>query len=248
MGVNAFYKSRPWVAAWWSVALPGLGHINLGLYLKGFILLAGEILFNTLGHINLAMYYAFLGQFRRSDLALDHGWTILYCSIWAFGVFDAYRVAVESNKEAWLESKQEVREFIHNSLHSMDKLAVEKRIPWYAAFWSALFTGLGQLYSHRIVTGFLLIGLTVTITEKTNLPYAVIDILTGDLQEFHTLQTNYEWALFFPSIYAFGIYDAYQYVVTMNRLFRDEQVYYLQEAYGGNPVHIEKGHVTQPDD
>ncbi|MBU9723381.1 hypothetical protein [Bacillus alkalicola] len=38
---------NPWVPAWWSAAFPGMGHIMLGSYVKGFILFTWEFVINV---------------------------------------------------------------------------------------------------------------------------------------------------------------------------------------------------------
>jgi hypothetical protein len=239
LSVNVIHRSRPWVAAWWSVALPGFGHIQLGLYIKGFILMAGEIVFNLFGHVNAAMYYTFLGQFQRANQVLNYQWTTLYCAIFVFAIFDSYRVAVEINKMAWLESRQKIRDLTRSVVQGFDLNALDKRVPWVSAFWSFVFTGLGHIYCHRIVTGSLLLGWTVTVSFQAKLPYLVIFTLTGQFQRLHELAVDYEWALFFPSIYCFGIYDAYQQSVVLNNLFKEEQIYHLHNKYGKNPITLE---------
>lgn len=238
LSINAIHKTRPWVSAWWSIALPGFGHIHLGLYTKGFLLMMGEILFNLLGHVNAAIYYMFLGQFEQANQVLNNQWTMLYCAVFVFAIFDSYRAAVEINKLAWLESRQTERDFTRTTIQLFDINAMDKRTPWIAAFWSFLFTGLGHVYSHRIISGFLMLGWMVTIAFHSRLPYVVIFTLTGQFDRIHELPINYEWALFFPSIYFFGIYDAYQQSVTLNSLFKEEQIYYLQRKYGNNPAEI----------
>lgn len=236
LGSNVIHKSSPWAATWWSVAMPGFGHIHLGMYVKGFILMGGEIAFNLLGHINVAIYYSLLGQFHRANQVLGYQWATLYCAIFAFSVYDSYRVAVEINKMAWLEAKQKTRDFTRNAIQEMDINALDKRIPWLGAFWSTVFTGLGHIYSHRIVSGFLLLGWTVAIAYYSKLPYLVMYSFTGQFPLVHQIKIDYEWVLFFPSIYTFGIFDAYEQVVTFNQLFKDEQIYYLQNKYGKNPI------------
>lgn len=238
MGINFIRKSRPWVAAWWSVALPGFGHLHLGMYTKGLILMAGEIALNLLGHINGAIYYTFLGQFARASQVLNQQWTLAYCVVFAFAIFDSYRVAVELNKISWLESKQEVREFAVNSVYTMDLNAMEKRIPWVGAFWSMMLSGVGHLYNHRILVGFVLMGWMIVIDWFAKLPLGVIYSFTGQFGRISELGVNYEWALFFPSVFCFGILDAYSLTVTMNTLFKEEQVYYLKNKYGNNPITV----------
>lgn len=241
MGINVAQKTRPWVAAWWSVALPGFGHIHLGMYIKGFILMAGEIVFNLLANVNQSIYYTFLGQFEQANQVLNHQWTTLYCAVFVFSIFDAYRLAVEINKMAWLESKQAIRDFTQDTIRELELNAMDKRIPWVAAFWSFIFTGLGHVYSQRIVSGFIMLGWTVAITYHAKLHCLVTLTMLGQFDRLHEVAINYEWALFFPSIYCFGIIDAYEQAVTFNRLFKEEQAYHFQKRYGKNPIHIHYG-------
>lgn len=46
---------------WLSATFPGLGHIRLGSYLKGFILIALEIIINIKADLNLSILYSFTG-------------------------------------------------------------------------------------------------------------------------------------------------------------------------------------------
>jgi TM2 domain-containing membrane protein YozV len=150
-----------------------------------------------LGHVNEAIYYTFLGQFQRANQVLNYQWTTLYCALFVFALFDSYRVAVEINKMAWLESRQKIRNLTRNAVQGFDLSALDKRIPWVSAFWSIMFTGLGHIYCHKIVSGFLLLGWTVTIAFHAKLPYLVMFTLTGQIHRLHELAINYEWALFF---------------------------------------------------
>ncbi len=236
LGINVIHNSRPWVAAWWSCALPGFGHIYLGMYTKGFLLMSGEIGFNVLGHINLAIYYTFWGQFQRANQVLNYDWSTLYCAIFVFSIWDSYRVAIEINKLSWLESKQEVREFRQNSVKEIDSNSLDKRVPWLGGLWSVMFTGLGHIYCHKIVSGFILLGWTVVVSYQSKLPHILMYSLTGQFNHIPELNINYQWFLFFPSIYFFGIYDAYEQTVTANQLFKEEQIYYLQNKYGNHPI------------
>jgi len=52
---------NPWMTLWLSATFPGLGHIRLGSYLKGFILIALEIIINIKADLNLSILYSFTG-------------------------------------------------------------------------------------------------------------------------------------------------------------------------------------------
>lgn len=230
MGINLFRKHNPWMVVWWSVALPGFGHIQMGMYTKGFILMSGEIAFNLLAHINEAILYSFTGQFKVLHHVINNSWAILYCCVFVFSIWDSYRVAVAINQYTWLESRQGIRDFKYSAVKEFDLNFLDKRSPWVSVFWSMLFTGFGHLLCHRTIGGFTLLGWAIAIDLKAKLPQLIILSLTGQFNRIPQLGVSYEWLLFFPSIYLFGIYDAYYQTVAYNQLFQEEQAYYLGPA------------------
>lgn len=234
---NYYERKRPWVAAWWSAAFPGFGHIHLGLWLKGVILMSCEIVFNLYGNINLAIVYSLTGQFDRlHDGLINYNFLFLYAALYVFGIWDAFRLSVEMNKISYLESRQTVRDFQISHINSININYLDKRIPWLAAFWSMIFTGIGHLYNHKMLSGLLLMIWSFIISINSNLPYLVIFTLTGQFERIREV-AQYNWLLFFPSTYFFGIYDAYSSAVGHNRLFREEQIYYLKTRFKKTAVH-----------
>ena len=61
-GTNSVYPRVPWVSAWWSAAFPGFGHMFIGKYLHGFILIIWELVVNNMSHLNMAIALSFLWQ------------------------------------------------------------------------------------------------------------------------------------------------------------------------------------------
>lgn len=114
---------------------------------------------------------------------------------------------------------------------------LEKRSPWVGLFWSSVFTGFGHIYCHKILLGFVLIGWTYAIAFNTHLPLITLYTCTGQFEKIPRV-VDYEWLLFFPSIYFFGISDAYSSVVRHNQLYKEEQIYFLKEHYGHNTLDI----------
>ncbi|NRD80234.1 hypothetical protein HPT25_23160 [Bacillus sp. BRMEA1] len=236
-GSSFLHNANPWVAAWWSAALPGFGHMKMGLFLKGAMFLTGEIILNFLAKINLALYYTLNFQWEKAQSVINYEFAFLYAGIWIFSIWDSYRLAVEINKISWLESKQKVRHFEHDSLIAQDLNFLEKRNPWVGLFWSCIFTGFGHIYVHKILLGFILIGWMYAITFNAHFPLLVIYTFTGQFDKIHSI-LNYSWLPFIPSIYFFGIYDAYSSVIYNNHLFKEEQAYYFKENYGKNKLTI----------
>ena len=231
--INYVTKRNPWTAAFWAMALPGLGHIHLGLYIKGFILISGEIFLNLTGHINEAILYTMTFQFDKVHQVTNLNWAFLYCSIWVLAIFDSYRVAVELNKYTWFEEKQSVRYFKKGVLEILGINFIEKRTPWMSIFLSATLSGLSHICNNKLISGLTLLGWMIAIAYYTEYPNMIIYTFTGQFERINSI-VNYKWLLFFPSIYFFAIFDAYTHTVNYNNLYKEEQKYYLLNKFGKN--------------
>ena len=64
LGITQLHLRNPFVVAWWSLAFPGLGHLLLSKYLRGYLLFLWELFVNVNAHINLAILYSFTGRFQ----------------------------------------------------------------------------------------------------------------------------------------------------------------------------------------
>lgn len=69
--------------------------------------------------------------------------------------------------------------------------------------------GFGQLLNGRFLKGLLLIGLEFLINAQSNLNEIIISSFHGEIEKTIT-QTNYQWLMFYPCVYMFGIWDAYK--------------------------------------
>ena len=80
--------------------------------------------------------------------------------------------------------------------------------PLAAALWSVAFPGLGQIYNRDYIVGFaVLVGeLIINIMAKLNL--AIFYAFTGNFQ-LSVQVIDYQWGLFYPSLYAYSIWSAY---------------------------------------
>lgn len=80
--------------------------------------------------------------------------------------------------------------------------------PWAAMLWSVVLPGLGQLYNKDYLIGFLLIVLEFLVNMKSKLNIALIYSFNGDLNAAHHA-VDYSWALFYPSIYGYALWQAF---------------------------------------
>ncbi len=61
---NHIYLRNPWVVGWWSAAFPGFGHLNLGFYLKGVMLIIWEIVINNGAGMHSIIMIISIGRVR----------------------------------------------------------------------------------------------------------------------------------------------------------------------------------------
>lgn len=81
---------RPWLAAFWSVAIPGLGQMYNRQTAKGFAFIAIEVLINNYSNLNLAVYYSWLFHIEQAQRVINYQWLLFYPCLYVFSIFDAY--------------------------------------------------------------------------------------------------------------------------------------------------------------
>lgn len=229
IATNLIHLRNPWMTAWLSATFPGFGHLFLGSYLKGFLMIIWEIIININAKLNLAIVYSFTGQFDKAKYVLDKRWLLLYGSVYIYAIWDSYRSTVELNKLAVL-TEREGTPISPFKISTWGIYYLDKRNPWVAAIWSALMPGMGHTYNHQLTTGFFVLVWWITITYFSHLLEAVHYTMVGDFSKA-TAVTDPQWLLFMPSIHLFAIYDAYVYAVESNKLFELEQARYLKANY-----------------
>ncbi|BBB90472.1 MAG TPA: hypothetical protein PKA28_15690 [Methylomusa anaerophila] len=230
---NLIHFRNPLVTALWSVALPGFGHIFVGSYIKGYLLIIWEIVVNTQSHLNLVILYSFTGRFPEAMEAINPRWLLLYVPFYLFAVWDSYRLAIQLNKLALLAERTE-QQLPPVVISAFEINFLDKRSPWGAMLWSLLIPGAGNLYNHRLPTGFILLTVWVCIAYQSHLLEAFTCSLLGDFVQA-TAVTDPAWLLFLPSIHYFGMYSAYTYTVEYNKLFDYEQARHLRQEYPNRP-------------
>ncbi|MDN3019168.1 hypothetical protein PH210_23630 [Paenibacillus sp. BSR1-1] len=80
--------------------------------------------------------------------------------------------------------------------------------PNAAMLWSVVLPGFGQLYNKDYLVGFALIALEFLVNLNANLNLSLITTFVGDMNSSHH-SINYRWGLFYPSIYGYAIWQAY---------------------------------------
>ena len=88
------------------------------------------------------------------------------------------------------------------------RLRTEYKSPYAAAVWSMVLPGFGQFYNKDYIIGFVLIGFEFLINLYSNLNLALVYSFTDDFDRAHSV-IDYRWGMFYPSLYAFAIWQAF---------------------------------------
>ena len=68
LGITKLNLKNPFVVACWSAAFPGMGHLLLSKYLRGFALFFWELFVNYKASVNLLILYSFTGDFEKAHI------------------------------------------------------------------------------------------------------------------------------------------------------------------------------------
>ncbi|MDF2674384.1 MAG: hypothetical protein K0R09_2652 [Clostridiales bacterium] len=229
LGTTQLHLRNPFVIAAWSVVFPGMGHLLLSKYLRGFLLFLWEVFINYKAHINLLILYSFTGDFEKAKSVVDLQWMSLYVPTYIFSIWDSYRTTVDMNHAYILASREDalVKPF---KLGAMEVNYLDKRNPWVSAIWSILVPGAGQLYIHRLITAIFVVVWWIIICYNSKLLPAFHYTFLGDFKQAKAV-LDMQWFLNIPSVYFFAVYDAYINTAENNKLFDWEQSKFLKRQY-----------------
>jgi hypothetical protein len=76
-------------------------------------------------------------------------------------------------------------------------------------FWSIALPGFGQFINRKYIKGIVLITLEFIINIKSHLNIVIVSSFHGDIIQAIN-DTNYQWLMFYPCVYLYGIWDAYR--------------------------------------
>ena len=226
--INNIDIRNPYVIAWWSAAYPGFGHLILGNYFIGFILLIHEAVINKFSGLNVAIYYSFIGEFGQALQSIDTTWLLAYVPPYIFAIWNSYQRTKQLNED-YIIARQKGFEIYSNNipLYSFNRL--EKKSPYVAVFWSLLAPGLGHIYINRFLL-VLLVPLLVLVLYHSEVLPAVHYTMIGHWDSARNV-TDPQWLMNLPSIYGFMAYDAYLKTVEYNKLYKMYQQRYLEKTY-----------------
>ncbi|KMM36139.1 hypothetical protein [Guptibacillus hwajinpoensis] len=85
---------------------------------------------------------------------------------------------------------------------------MKKIYPFEVLLWSIAFPGFGQIINKMYIRGAFFILLEFVINVKSSLNMNILYSFQGKANEA-VLVTNYEWAMFYPCVYMFAIYESF---------------------------------------
>lgn len=95
---NSLEKRNPVVSAFWSMLLPGLGHIyESQIANAAFLIIIGTGII-ILSHVLQAIGFTALGDFQQAKSVLNWQWFINLPSFYCYAVWDTYTETIEINK------------------------------------------------------------------------------------------------------------------------------------------------------
>jgi TM2 domain-containing membrane protein YozV len=77
------------------------------------------------------------------------------------------------------------------------------------ALWSIAIPGFGQFLNGKYFKGTVIVFLEFLININANINTIIISSFYGQT-ELAVQQANYQWLMFYPCVYMYGIWDAYR--------------------------------------
>ena len=238
-GSTQLHLRNPMIIALWSAIFPGFGHMLLSKYICGIFFFLWEVFINLQSHLNVSIYHTFIGNFDLAKSVLKKEWLMLYIPTYLFAIWDSYRTAEDLNQQFLLAAHEDAppKPLI---LQALGVNYLDKGSPWVGVVWSLLSPGVGQLITRRILVAFFLIGWWAVVVYQSKLLLGVYFSAMGQFEQAKAI-LDIQWVLNVPSIFLFGVYDAYVHTVEGNKLFEWEQAIYLRSEYQSKSFQLPDG-------
>ena len=83
------------------------------------------------------------------------------------------------------------------------------RNPIEVLFWSIAFPGFGQFLNRKIIKGIIFILLEIIINVQSRFNEIIVLSFHGETEQALSI-TNFQWLMFYPCLYFYGMWDAYR--------------------------------------
>lgn len=111
-----------------------------------------------------------------------------------------------------------------------------------SALWSVAIPGFGQLYVRDYLIGVLLVALELIINVKAGINLSILYSFRGQFQNASEV-ANLQWILFYPCIYAFSVWQAYNSAMEKNHALKQvkESSVFTKTKYNGFFIGVAMG-------
>lgn len=112
---------------------------------------------------------------------------------------------------------------------------LEYKHPVAALLWSFSLPGLGQIYNGQQLLGIILVLLELIINQLSSLNISIFASFHGDFQLGHDA-INYQWGMYYPSIWGFAMWHAYNTSISINHYLdekKNKKTYLTGFFFGG---------------
>lgn len=226
--INSIGIVKPGIIAWWSAASPGFGHMILGHYPIGIILIIHEIILNTLTGLNSAIFHSMTGDIEMAKQILNKKWIIAYICPYIFAICDSYFRTIQLNED-YRNAVRKGYAIVSRSYSFFGINKLDNKNPILAVIWSFLVPGVGHVYINRLPV-IILVPWFIVVVHLSNLLPSIHHALLGDFQ--HAILTiDPQWILHLPSLYGFMMYDAYVNSLANNQIYKLQLKHTLERNY-----------------
>ncbi|WML45785.1 hypothetical protein [Neobacillus sp. PS3-40] len=97
------------------------------------------------------------------------------------------------------------------------------RSPLAAALWSVFIPGFGQFYIKDYITGLILILFEIALNIFSHLNLSIYYSFLGQFERARSV-VNYEYGLFYPSVYVYNIWHAYNAAIEINNGLKEQGI------------------------
>jgi hypothetical protein len=101
-----------------------------------------------------------------------------------------------------------------------------------AILWNIALPGFSQLLSGNYIKGIVLVSLEFMTNVNSHFNLAIMHSFMWEIEEAFKV-INFQWLMFYPCLYMFGLWDAYR-----NAMPDDEKLSFLPFVFGAYFVTI----------
>lgn len=104
--INFLDKRRPWLSIFWSLVLPGLGHMYIMRMVTGYFLIIFWLVCAYHSRLFQVFHCTLLGDYSQAVAITDPQWFLFLPSIYGYAAYEAYSSTIALNKAFVIEQRE----------------------------------------------------------------------------------------------------------------------------------------------